>query len=436
MTIALLWCGVLEATAQPSITQQPYNQAAVPGGKASFSAAANGTTPFTYQWYFNESALSQATNRNLVITNAHFEQAGNYTLEIQNSQGSVRTKAAKLTLLPLTFGTPVNITNLNTAWFDGGPTVTADSLTQIFVSAKPGGQGGNDLWMTTRAKASDAWNTPVNLGPDVNSSADDAGPSITADGLTIFFDRNPGGNMWTTKRATVSESFGPATELPAPVNPNAGLPSISADGLTLFFTSTRPGGYGQEDLWVAKRGGFSEPWGKAENLGAAINSSARDLAAGISADGLWFFFTSTRTGGYGDYDLWVAHRETTGVPFGEVAILGPDVNTGDADAKPSFSSHDSILYFMSTRPGGKGFFDLWHVPVRIRARLEPQGRNEQGEFQVNITGQPGEAYVIERSIDLREWYFWTMVTNPGPTVLVTDPESRIRSVGFYRTRAE
>jgi Tol biopolymer transport system component len=224
--------------------------------------------------------------------------------------------------------------------------------------------------------------------------------------------------------------------LPAPVNPNAGLPSISADGLTLFFTSTRSGGYGQEDLWVTKRSGLSEPWGQPENLGAAINSSAPDLAAGISADGLWLFFTSIRPGGYGEEDLWVAHRETTEAPFDEVANLGPDVNTRDADAKPSFSSDGSILYFMSTRPGGKGSFDLWRMPVNIMARLKAQGRNEKGEFQLSIIGQPGVAYDIQRSIDLRDWLSWKTVSNAGPTARVVDSDSRDRAVGFYRARAE
>jgi Tol biopolymer transport system component len=399
-----------------------------------FSAAASGTAPLSYQWYFNQVTLAGVTNRTLVITNIHLEQVGNYALEISNSEGSIRTAPARLTLLPLTFGTPVSITNLNTASFDGGPTLTANSLTLVFVSSKPGGQGGNDLWMTTRAKVSDVWQEPVNLGPDVNSSSDDAGPSVTADGLTVFFDRSPSGNMWMTKRAAVSDAFGPSTQLPAPVNPNAGLPTISADGLTLCFTSTRSGGYGQEDLWVTKRTGTAEPWGQPENLGSPINSSARDLAAGISRDGLWLFFTSTRSSGYGQEDLWVAHRETTSAPFDEVANLGPDVNTRDRDAKPSFSSNDSLLYFMSTRPGGNGFFDLWRMPVSILPRLKPHGFNQNEEFQLSVTGQAGVAYIIQRSIDLKDWL--PLSTNVGPAGFVVDVESPNRPIGFYRVLAE
>lgn len=55
MGIVLLTAGLLAvmAQAQPTITQQPTNQVAVPGGIATFSVTASGTGPFTYQWQFN-----------------------------------------------------------------------------------------------------------------------------------------------------------------------------------------------------------------------------------------------------------------------------------------------------------------------------------------------------------------------------------------------
>jgi hypothetical protein len=240
--------------------------------------------------------------------------------------------------------------------------------------------------------------------------------------------------MWMTKRAALSEPFGPASELPAPINPNAGLPSISADELTLFFTSTRPGGFGQEDLWMAKRSAISEGWSEPENLGAAVNSSASDLGPSISSDGLWLFFTSTRSGGYGNFDLWVAHRETKEAPFDKVANLGPNVNTRDNDAKPSVASDGSILYFMSTRQGGKGSFDLWRVPVKISSKLKVSGLDENGEFRFNVFGRPGIAYVIQRSFDLRDWLPWTVLTNPSPMEVVVESDSRSQPAAFYRAR--
>jgi hypothetical protein len=64
----------------------------------------------------------------------------------------------------------------------------------FFGSSRPGGSGGHDLWVTTRASVSDPWGEPANLGPTVNSSTFDDSPSISADGSTLsFMSTRPGG---------------------------------------------------------------------------------------------------------------------------------------------------------------------------------------------------------------------------------------------------
>ena len=96
----------------------------------------------------------------------------------------------------------------------------------------------------------------MNLGPTVNSSSKDTGSSISTDGLLLYFvsDR-PGGygeyDIWVTRRASLSDSWGPPVNLGPTVNSSSsdGGPSISADGSTLFFHSKRPGGFGEAGLW-------------------------------------------------------------------------------------------------------------------------------------------------------------------------------------------
>ena len=73
--------------------------------------------------------------------------------------------------------------------------------------------------------------------------------------------------------------FGTPTNLGPPVNGlnMNGEPSISADGLSLYFVSiNRLGGQGSGDIWVTTRASVSDPWGEPENLGPAVNSSAWD----------------------------------------------------------------------------------------------------------------------------------------------------------------
>jgi len=73
--------------------------------------------------------------------------------------------------------------------------ISHDGLLLFLGSDRPGGSGGHDLWVTTRATTNDPWGEPVNLGPTVNSSAPyDQTPSISADGSTLYFSSNrPGG---------------------------------------------------------------------------------------------------------------------------------------------------------------------------------------------------------------------------------------------------
>jgi len=59
---------------------------------------------------------------------------------------------------------------------------------------RPGGFGNVDMWVTTRASVSEPWDTPVNLGPEVNSVSHDSGPVISPDGFTLYFGSDrPGG---------------------------------------------------------------------------------------------------------------------------------------------------------------------------------------------------------------------------------------------------
>ena len=69
-----------------------------------------------------------------------------------------------------TFGTPTNLGPvINSSSGAASPSISADGLSLFFCSKRPGGSGGADLWVTTRATKDDPWGTPVNLGPIVNS---------------------------------------------------------------------------------------------------------------------------------------------------------------------------------------------------------------------------------------------------------------------------
>ncbi len=224
------------------------------------------------------------------------------------------------------------------------------------------------------AKADFIFGMPTNLGPAVNSSALDAGPSISADGLTlIFFSNRSGGyggyDLWVTKRTSISDPWGKAVNLGAIINSSAheSHASISTDGLSLYFgegtyfsVSPRPGGLGQSDIWVASRATIFEHWGTPGNLGPTVNSSANEGGPSLSGDGLILIFDSDRPGGSGRHDLWMTTRPTVSDPWGQPVNLGPTVNSSALDAVPGISADGLVLFFMSNRTGGaRGDYCIW-----------------------------------------------------------------------------
>jgi len=81
---------------------------------------------------------------------------------------------------------PKNIGLLPDSLVAAHPAITKDGLTLYFVSELPGGFGGKDIWMVTRAKEGDAWSKPTNPGPDINTSGEELFPYVREDG-TLYF---------------------------------------------------------------------------------------------------------------------------------------------------------------------------------------------------------------------------------------------------------
>jgi len=273
-----------------------------------------------------------------------------------------------------TFGTPTNLgPTVNSSSGDGSISVSSDGLEMYFLSTRPGGLGYEDLWVSKRENVSDPWEPPVNLGPPVSSSYRESYPSISADGLTLYFsdyfygpDR-PGGvgghDLWMTTRMSQSDPWSEPVNLGAGVNSSTDeeAPTISHDGLTLIFASDRAGG--SDDLWMCTRPTAQDEWGPPLNLGPTVNSSSYDLYGNLSSDGLALFFESDRAGGVGSYDIWVTVRKSLDDPWGQPVNLGPLVNTTGGDGSGAVSIDGKTLYFSSDRPGGVGNYDLWQVSI-------------------------------------------------------------------------
>ena len=85
----------------PVITSQPTNQTVYLGQPASFTVAASGTPPFSYQWTFNTTNIAGATNATLALTSLQLTNAGLYRVAVSNAVTSVLSSNAVLTVNPL-----------------------------------------------------------------------------------------------------------------------------------------------------------------------------------------------------------------------------------------------------------------------------------------------------------------------------------------------
>jgi hypothetical protein len=277
------------------------------------------------------------------------------------------------------FGEPVNLgPTVNTSYGEVPDCFSADGLEMYISSGRPRGHGNWDLWVAMRETIDDDWDTPVNLGPIVNSVSNDWTACITLDGLELYFcsDRSGGYgsiDMWVTRRATKNDAWGRPENLGSLVNgPNwDGEPWISPDGLELYFYSrNRAGGHGGIDIWISRRETKNDPWGEPVNIGPVVNSSAHETAPYLSPDGLALFFSgeiigSFRPGGFGGSDIWMSRRWSISDPWGEPVNLGPIVNNPSHDCLGAISPDGSMLYFCSERPGGFGgqYGDIYQAPI-------------------------------------------------------------------------
>ncbi|HXQ85962.1 MAG TPA: hypothetical protein VN746_04760 [Gaiella sp.] len=90
------------------------------------------------------------------------------------------------------FGPAAPVTALNDAAAnDIQPNVRADGLEVVFSSNRAGSQA-QDIWVSSRARATDEWSAPTNLGAPVNTAAAETRPSLSKDGSQLLFGRAPG----------------------------------------------------------------------------------------------------------------------------------------------------------------------------------------------------------------------------------------------------
>jgi len=297
------------------------------------------------------------------------------------------------------FGEPVNLgPPINTSSWEWTLVISPDNLQMYVNSDRSGGRGYFDIWLSTRENPDDSWG-PLNNVQEINSQYNESFPCFSADGLTLYYsdwytwntagDR-PGGvgnhDLWMRKRLSTDDPWDMPVNMGATVNSSSAevAPTVSHDGQILIFTSNRSGGRGDYDLWMSTRPDAESDWGAPSNLGPTVNSSAYDGETWLSPDGLTLFFGSSRPGGFGSYDLWLTTRQSRDAGWSQPVNLGPAINTSSGEGAPFFSPDMKTFYFTSDRPGGFGNWDMYEVPVVLILDFNGDGIVEIGDLLLLI----------------------------------------------------
>jgi len=259
------------------------------------------------------------------------------------------------------FSTPTEVTALSSTLFDGKPSLTADRLEVFFKSGRPDNATVH-LFHSSRASLTAAWSTPA-LISELDSGQYDTSPTISADGLTLWFcsyrSGGPGnGDFYVAKRASRTATWGPprlVVELNTTEYEDA--LTVEPDELVAYFHSNR-GGSSVSHIYRTSRGSTSAPWGTPIEL-AELVSSYDDANPWISPDECTLYFDTSRPGGQGMYDVFVAQRTAPGAPFSLVSPVA-ELNSTSYDADPFLSQDQHYILSTSNRPMA-GDFNLYEA---------------------------------------------------------------------------
>jgi Tol biopolymer transport system component len=181
---------------------------------------------------------------------------------------------------------------------DYDPFFAPDGSRLFFISNRPVSGTARrrdfDIWVVERAGG--GWGEPRDLGAPVDTDRNEYYPSVAADGTLYFSTDRQGGrggfdlyrSRFVDGKFAEPENLGDAntqfSEIDSYVAPD--------QSFIVFASYGRPDSLGGGDLYVSvNRGG---KWSPAVNLGAPINSAAREYCPAGSPDGRYFYFTSER----------------------------------------------------------------------------------------------------------------------------------------------
>ena len=186
---------------------------------------------------------------------------------------------------------------INTLKNEGAQCITADGKTLYFTAcSRDDSYGRCDIYQSDFVN--EKWTNPVNLGPNINTESWESQPAISSDGRQLFFVSNrPGGrggkDIWVSYK-NANGVWMEAKNIGDKINTSKDdiSPFLHWDNQTLYFASKGFIGMGGFDVFVSRLN-ESGDWGEARNIGYPINSPSDDNSLIVAKDGRTAYFASS-----------------------------------------------------------------------------------------------------------------------------------------------
>lgn len=257
---------------------------------------------------------------------------------------------------------------INTSESEYFPSMPVDGSTLIFTRRL---NNFNEDFFASRKNAT-GWDKAFRLTGSINTPQNEGAQNISQDGNWLVFtgcNRPDGfGSCDIYISYLTNDGWSEAINLGGKINSDQwdSQPCLSPDKRDLYFASRRFGGYGGSDLYVSHlqaNGRWSEP----ENLGPEINTAGDESAPFIHADNQTLYFTSTGLPGYGEEDLFVVRKGEDG-KWGKPLNLGYPINTISHEGTLFVAADGKTAYYASDRSDSKGGLDIYSFELREDVR--------------------------------------------------------------------
>ena len=343
----------------------------------------------------NTEMMSGDYKNALIHFNVYLEQPGmsekNKIIakkNVKNCEFAIDAIRNPVPFSPVSVGVGINTTD-DEYW----PSITADGQTLMFTrqtinSLKPSFmQEQEDFYISLLA--GNKWQKAFSAGAPLNTQQNEGAQTLSSNGSYMFFtacDRAGGlGSCDLYFSAFNDGRWSSPSNLRAPVNTSywESQPSISADGVTLFFSSSRPGGLGGKDLWYSRMNSKHE-WTVPLNMGKTINTDGDEMSPFIHFDGRTLYFSSDGRPGMGGFDIFMT-RMNSDSTWTEPKNLGYPINTYNDEMGLIIESNGQKAYFSSVRDNANGK-DIFSFNLYESARPNPVSYLK-GKVYDKVTGK-------------------------------------------------